>query len=126
MSRISLSLGWATGGPPSVSGWAAVWSPIMDSDVMVIEASGRELSISNPGKVFFAERGESKLDLVRYYQGVEEPLMRAMRDRPVLLQRFPHGAGGPCFFQKRVPDSRPDWLQTTVVSTPNGTTSRAL
>jgi DNA ligase D-like protein (predicted polymerase) len=44
----------------------------------------------------------------------------------VLLQRFPNGAGGPSFFQKRVPDSRPDWLQTTIVSTPNGTTSRAL
>jgi DNA ligase D-like protein (predicted polymerase) len=44
----------------------------------------------------------------------------------VLLQRFPHGAGGPSFFQKRVPDKRPDWLQTTIVETPNGTTSRAL
>jgi DNA ligase D-like protein (predicted polymerase) len=49
-----------------------------------------------------------------------------MSGRPVLLQRFPHGAGGSSFFQKRVPDSRPDWLQTTIVSTPNGTTSRAL
>jgi DNA ligase D-like protein (predicted polymerase) len=63
---------------------------------------------------------------VRYYQAVEEPLLRAMGDRPVLLQRFPNGAGGPSFFQKRVPDSHPDWLQTTIVSTPNGTTSQAL
>ena len=52
--------------------------------------------------------------------------MRAMQDRPVLLQRYPNGAGGPSFFQKRVPDVRPDWLQTAVVSTPNGTTSDAL
>ncbi len=44
----------------------------------------------------------------------------------MLLQRFPHGAGGPSFFQKRVPDKRPEWLQTTIVETPNGTTSRAL
>ena len=52
--------------------------------------------------------------------------MAAMGGRPVLLQRFPHGAGGSSFFQKRVPDNRPDWLQTTIVSTPNGTTSQAL
>ena len=52
--------------------------------------------------------------------------MRAMGGRPVLLQRFPNGAGGPSFFQKRVPDSRPEWLETTIVSTPNGTTSQAL
>jgi DNA ligase D len=98
----------------------------MDETVVIVEASGREVPITNPGKVFFAERGETKIDLVGYYQAVEEPLLRAMGGRPVLLQRFPHGAGGPSFFQKRVPDSRPDWLQTTIVSTPNGTTSRAL
>ena len=98
----------------------------MDADAVVVEASGREVPITSPGKVFFAERGRTKLDLVRYYQAVEAPLLRAMGGRPVLLQRFPNGAGGPSFFQKRVPDSHPDWLQTTVVSTPNGTTSRAL
>ena len=52
--------------------------------------------------------------------------MAAMGGRPVLLQRFPDGAGGSSFFQKRVPEARPDWLETTVVSTPNGTTSQAL
>ena len=52
--------------------------------------------------------------------------MRAMQGRPVLMQRFPHGASGSSFFQKRVPDNAPDWLETTIVSTPNGTTSRAL
>jgi DNA ligase D len=98
----------------------------MAGDGAVVEAAGQELVISNPGKVFFSERGETKLDLVRYYQAVEEPLLRAMGGRPVLLQRFPNGAEGPSFFQKRVPDARPDWLQTTIVSTPNGTTSQAL
>jgi len=95
-------------------------------DVALVEASGREVAISSPGKVFFAERGDTKLDLVRYYQAVEAPILRAMGGRPVLLQRFPGGAGGPSFFQKRVPEARPDWLETTIVSTPNGTTSRAL
>jgi DNA ligase D len=98
----------------------------MADDVAVVEAAGRQLSITHPDKVFFSERGETKLDLARFYAAVEGPLLAAMGGRPVLLQRFPNGAGGPSFFQKRVPDSRPEWLQTTVVSTPNGTTSQAL
>ena len=52
--------------------------------------------------------------------------MGAIRGRPVLMQRFPNGVGGSSFFQKRVPKDAPDWLETTVVSTPNGTTSKAL
>src|SRR5438132_7208869 len=95
-------------------------------DGVTIEASGHDLVISHPEKVFFDERGDTKLDLVRFYQSVEDPLLAAMGGRPVLLQRFPNGAGGSSFFQKRVPESRPEWLQTAVVSTPNGTTSRAL
>ena len=82
--------------------------------------------ITNSDKVFFAERGETKGDLAEHYLRVAAPLMRTMGGRPVLLQRFPHGAGGPSFFQKRVPKNIPDWLQTTTVSTPNGTTSQAL
>jgi DNA ligase D len=98
----------------------------MADDSVVVEAAGHQVTITSPQKVLFAERGDTKLDLVRFYQAVEGPLLAAMRDRPVLLQRFPHGAGGPSFFQKRVPDGRPQWLQTTVVSTPNGTPSRVL
>ncbi len=98
----------------------------MADEGVAVEAAGRELVVTSPDKVFFPEHGETKLDLVRFYQAVEAPLMAAMGGRPVLLQRFPHGAGGSSFFQKRVPESRPDWLQTTIVSTPNGTTSQAL
>ena len=90
----------------------------MDDDVVLVEAAGHEVSISSPGKVFFAERGDTKLDLARYYQAVEQPLLRAMGGRPVLLQRFPHGAGGQSFFQKRVPDSAPEWLETAIVPPP--------
>ena len=93
---------------------------------VTVEAAGRELRITNPSKVLFPERGETKLDLVHYYQAVEGPLMAAMGGRPVLLQRFPNGATGPSFFQKRVPEAHPEWLQTIEVSTPNGTTSQAL
>ena len=98
----------------------------MSDDGVVLEASGHEIVLSHPDKVFFAERGETKLDLARFYESVAEPLLSAVGGRPVLLQRFPNGAGKQSFFQKRVPDSRPDWLQTAVVSTPNGTTSDAL
>ena len=82
--------------------------------------------MTSPDKVLFAERGETKLDLVRYYLAVADPFLRAAGGRPTLMQRFPHGAEGKSFFQKRVPESAPDWLETTIVSTPNGTTSRAL
>jgi DNA ligase D len=92
----------------------------------VLEVAGHEMTMTSPGKVFFSERGATKLDLVQYYLAVAEPFMRAVGGRPTLMQRFPHGAGGTSFFQKRVPDTAPEWLQTTIVSTPNGTTSRAL
>ena len=82
--------------------------------------------ISHPDKVLFAERGETKGDLARYYQAVAGPLLRAMGGRPVLLERYPDGAGGKSFFQKRVPGNAPGWLQTTTVATVNGTTSQAL
>jgi DNA ligase D len=91
-----------------------------------IEVSGRTLTITNPTKVYFPARGDTKLDLVRYYLAVEDPVMRQMADRPVLLQRFPNGSQGSSFFQKRIPDNAPDWLHTAIVSTPNGTESRAL
>jgi DNA ligase D len=76
--------------------------------------------------VFFTARNETKLDLVNYYLAVEGAVMRQMYDRPVLLQRFPNGAAGSNFFQKRIPEGAPDWLHTTIVQTPNGTESRAL
>ncbi|MGQ0431734.1 MAG: non-homologous end-joining DNA ligase [Microthrixaceae bacterium] len=85
-----------------------------------------EVAITHPDKVFFPARGETKLDLVRYYEAVAGPLLATLGGRPVLLERYPDGASGKSFFQKRVPKSAPKWLTTTVVSTPNGTTSDAL
>lgn len=85
-----------------------------------------EVTITSPDKVMFTDREETKADLANYYRAIEAPLMATMGGRPVLLQRYPNGAHGPSFFQKRVPEKRPEWLETTVVSTPNGTTSDAL
>ena len=99
---------------------------VMASNHATIELAGRELKVSNPDKVFFSKRGETKLDLIEFYAAVEVPIMRLMADRPTLMQRFPDGASGKSFFQKRVPKGAPEWLQTTIVSTPNGTTSNAM
>ena len=96
------------------------------SDAVELELDGRTVAVSRPDKTYFADAGLTKLDLVRYYEAVREPLLRATAGRPVLLERFPDGAGGPSFFQKRVPKNAPDWLQTTTVSTVNGTPSEAL
>ncbi|MCU1499384.1 MAG: ATP-dependent ligase [Acidimicrobiales bacterium] len=98
----------------------------MASDAVIVEVSGREVPVTSPDKVFFKTRGETKLDLIRYYQAVEGPILQAMGGRPTMMQRFPDGAHGKSFFQKRVPAGAPDWVQTTEVSTPNGTTSDAL
>ena len=91
-----------------------------------LEMAGHVVSVSNPTMVFFSTRGETKLDLVRYYIAVAQPMLAVIGGRPLLLERYPDGAGGKSFFQKRVPDNRPDWLDTTIVTTPNGTTSEAL
>ena len=95
-------------------------------DPVVLEVAGREVTITSPDKVMFPRRGETKLDLARYYVAVGDALLRATRDRPVLLERYPSGVRGKSFYQKRVPDSAPDWLSTTMVETINGTPSRAL
>src|SRR3954465_10888385 len=100
--------------------------PVARDDAEILELDGREGRLSSPGKVLFAERGETKRDLVEYYRSVGAPLLRTMGGRPVLMQRFPKGAGGPSFFQKRVPENAPEWLETTTVTTVNGTPSRAL
>ncbi len=96
------------------------------TDEHLIEVAGRAVQVTSPDKVFFQERGETKLDLVRFYLAVAEPFLLSAGGRPALMQRFPHGAEGSSFFQKRVPKGAPEWLETTIVTTPNGTTARAL
>ncbi len=100
--------------------------PVAKGEVETVEVAGRPVPVSSPGKVLFPERGETKLDLVRYYEAVGDAFLRAAGDRPALMQRFPNGAGGSSFFQKRVPENAPEWLHTTTVTTPNGTESNAL
>jgi DNA ligase D-like protein (predicted polymerase) len=96
------------------------------AEYTMIEADGIEVRISNPGKVFFTGPEITKLDLVEYYLALAGPVINHLRDRPTVLKRFVDGAGGEPFFQKRVPDTAPDWLQTTTVTFPSGRTAREL
>lgn len=96
------------------------------ADAVELEVDGHPVKVTHPDKEYFPKAGITKLDLVEYYLSIGDAVMGAMGDRPVLLQRFPDGVGGNNFFQKRIPASAPQWLRTTVVSTPNGTESDAL
>jgi len=89
----------------------------------VIEVAGREVTITNPGKVFFPETGATKLDLVRYYLAVADGALRGAGGRPMALKRFVNGAAGEAFFQKRAPGSRPAWIETVELSFPSGRTA---
>jgi len=93
---------------------------------ITIEASGREVRISNPGKVFFPEPGFTKLDLVNYYLECEEAVVRHLRERPTTLKRWVDGVGGDFFFQKRVPENAPPWLTTATVHFPSGRSASEL
>jgi len=98
----------------------------MASPFTMIEVAGREVRLSNPDKVFFSARGETKLDLVQYYLAVGEGALRAVHLRPTVLKRYPNGAEGELFFQKRVPKNPPEWLQTATVAFPSGRTAEEL
>jgi DNA ligase D len=92
----------------------------------VIEVCGHELRVSNPSKPFFPERGLTKLDLVNYYLECAEAVVRGLRERPTVMKRWVDGVEGKPFFQKRVPDGAPDWLQTATVTFPSGRHAREL
>src|ERR1700737_4915224 len=92
----------------------------------VVEVAGRQVTISNPDKVFFPKTGHTKLDLVRYYMAVAEGALRGVNGRPMALKRFVNGAEGDAFFQKRAPTSRPAWSGTVELSFPSGRTAEEI
>jgi bifunctional non-homologous end joining protein LigD len=89
----------------------------------ILEVAGREVTITNPGKVFFPRTGHTKLDIVRYYLSVAEGALRGVAARPMALKRFVNGAEEEFFFQKRAPQSRPDWIETVDLRFPSGRTA---
>jgi DNA ligase D-like protein (predicted polymerase) len=89
----------------------------------VLEIAGREVSVSNPDKVYFPAAGYTKMDLVNYYQAVADGALRGVAGRPMALKRFVDGADGEAFFQKRAPDNKPDWLRVATLTFPSGRTA---
>ena len=91
-----------------------------------IEVAGREVRLSNPGKLFFPKPKHTKLDLAEYYMAVEKAAVNQLRERPGTMKRFVDGAAGEFFFQKRVPKGAPDWLETATFTFPSGRTATEL
>ena len=90
---------------------------------VVLEVAGREVTVTNPGKVYFPEAGITKLDVVRYYLAVAEGALRGAGGRPNVLVRYANGIHGEFFYQKRAPDSRPDWIEVAALRFPSGRTA---
>src|ERR687898_1162757 len=93
------------------------------SESVSLSLDGHDVTISNPGKLFFADAGITKLDLVEYYLAVADGALVGVRDRPMALKRFVDGAAGEAFFQKRAPKSVPEFVRTVELSFPSGRTA---
>jgi DNA ligase D len=96
------------------------YRPVMPSPFIELEVGDRNVRISNPDRVYFPQRGETKLDLARYYLAVGDGIVRALRARPCMLHRYPDGVTGEKIYQKRLPKGAPDWVETATVRFPSG------
>ncbi|MCC7417021.1 MAG: non-homologous end-joining DNA ligase [Acidobacteria bacterium] len=91
-----------------------------DRDHVVLTVDRHEVRLTNLRKIFWAEARLTKGDLLRYYAEVAGVLLPHLRDRPMVMKRYPHGAAGEHFFMKRAPVPRPDWIQTCRIVHPSG------
>ena len=92
----------------------------------IVAVAGREVTVTNPDKVYFPDAAGgpiTKLELVRYYLAVADGALRGAGGRPMALKRYPNGAAGDFFFQKRAPENRPEWLRTVELAFPSGRTA---
>ncbi len=89
----------------------------------VLEIDGREVTVTNPDKIYFPDSGYTKMDLVHYYLAVSDGALRGAGGRPMALKRFVDGITKEAFFQKRAPDNRPDWLRVATLTFPSGRTA---
>ena len=94
--------------------------------IELLSIDGREVRVTHPDKVYFAQARITKLDLVRYYLSLAPGALAGIRDRPIVLKRFVNGAEAPAFYQKRAPEQRPDWLRTVTLSFPSGRTAEEI
>ncbi len=86
----------------------------------ILDIEGRDVTVTNPDKVYFPKTGRTKLDLVRYYLSVAEGALTGVRGRPMALKRYVNGVEGESFYQKRAPNNRPGWLATVEFRYPSG------
>ncbi|MFD1713644.1 non-homologous end-joining DNA ligase [Amnibacterium flavum] len=89
-----------------------------ESGAIEIPVGGRMVRLSNPDRVYFPEIGATKRDLLDYYLSVGDGIVRALRDRPCMLHRYPTGIGGEKVHQKRLPAGAPEWMETVRVFFP--------
>src|SRR6478735_4193578 len=96
------------------------------SEYTMLQVAGREVRLSNPGKVYFPKPGWTKLDLVEYYLTAADAVLIHLRERPTVMKRFVNGINEDPIWQKRVPKNLPEWLQTATVAFPSGRTAEEL
>ncbi len=97
------------------------------AEAVELRVGERTVRISNPARVYFSTRGETKLDLANYYMSVGDGIVRALRERPCMLHRFPSGVEGEKVYQKRLPAGAPEWVQTVQIHFPRfGRTAQEL
>ncbi|HEU4428359.1 MAG TPA: DNA polymerase domain-containing protein [Myxococcota bacterium] len=90
----------------------------------LLQIDGREVRVTHPSKLYFSRDVQlTKLQLVEYYLAVAAGALAGIRDRPIVLKRFVHGAEREAFYQKRAPEGRPEWLRTVTLSFPSGRTA---
>jgi bifunctional non-homologous end joining protein LigD len=92
----------------------------------VLDIAGREVTVTNPDKVYFPASGLTKLDLVRYYLSVSDGVLRGSGGRPMALKRYVNGVEGEAFYQKRAPENRPDWIETVELRFPSGRSAKEI
>ncbi|MEV6605966.1 non-homologous end-joining DNA ligase [Kutzneria sp. NPDC051319] len=93
------------------------------AEAIELRVGERTVRVSSPGKVYFPERGITKRQVVEYYVGVAEPLLRAVGERPTTLKRYVDGVQGEAFYAKRIPKGAPEWVQTARITFPSGRTA---
>ncbi len=92
----------------------------MASPFIELEVGSRVVKLTNPAKILFPGAGHTKRDLADYYVSVGDGIVRALRERPTQLRRFPDGIDGEEIYQKRVPEKRPEWIEAVRVTFPSG------
>src|SRR3954451_14013091 len=91
-----------------------------------IEVGPHLVRISNPDRMYFSARGETKLDLANYYMSVGPGIVRALRERPCMLHRDPDGVDGEKIYEKRLPKGAAEWVESAEVRFPSGRTADEL